>query len=75
MTAFLKCEFCGNDVHPDHACHPVSGWEQRRAGAGGANQILGRKRDDSTAAHRHCVDLAVSKARRGISEDQDALDV
>ena len=72
MSYVGDCEFCDGPVDHHHAAHPVSGWEKLR-GQGGANRIIGRKRDTTRVAHSRCAEFAAEQERQGIHPSQGIL--
>jgi hypothetical protein len=62
------CDICGDPVtNTQRAAFPVTGWELER-GAGGANQITGRKRIPGRIAHASCVRQQVWAEQRGLRD-------
>jgi ribosomal protein L24E len=66
MTPLGNCHFCGRPVEPGPAAYPVSGWEVTRA-RGGANRVVGRKRQPGKVAHVYCAERAATLERQGLA--------
>lgn len=66
-----RCVFCGRDVDDGPAAYPITGWEVTRY-RGGANRILGRRREPGKVAHVFCAERAAALERQGLA-NQEAL--
>lgn len=70
-----RCHVCGGDVESMHpVAYRIVGWEVIRAG-GGANRIVGRERlrDGTIIAHARCAEQRARDRRRGIADEQEAM--